>query len=168
MLRHVFKAGGRWQWSQQCVEHRRDPTCHQLALRIQNPSGMNSLRCPWSASCFTSVPNNSGKGGNTGPGSGQLFHSWLGKEKRCSQRNENMCLGRLPLLNVPHDPGGQMAFYVVFTTVILDWLLNLFVFLTQLAASRLPFSLTLIPRAQFEQAHCFSSVPYYYCIGASL
>ena len=46
-----------------------------------------------------------------------------------------------------------MAFYVVFTTVILDWLLNLFVFLTQLPASRLAFSLTRILRAEFEQLH---------------
>lgn len=45
-----------------------------------------------------------------------------------------MCPGRLPLPNVPRDPGVQMAFYVVFTTVVLDRLLNLFVFLTQLPA----------------------------------
>ena len=103
--------------------------------------------------CFASVQSSSGEGGSPGPGSGWLLHGWWGNEKSWSQRNENMCIGRLPLLNVPHDPGGQMAFYVVFTTVILDWLLNLFVFLTQLPASRLAFSLTQILRAGFEQLH---------------
>lgn len=114
---------------------------------------MDSL--PANVSCFASVQRSSGEGGSPVPGSGWLLHSWWGNEKSWSERNENMCIGRLPLLNVPHHPGGQMAFYVVFTTVILDWLLNLFVFLTQLPASCLAFSLTRILRAEFEQLHYY-------------
>lgn len=106
----------------------------------------------WYRSCFASIQSSSGEGSNSGPGSGWFFHSWLRNEKSWSQRNENMCIGRLPLLN---GPGGQMAFYVVFTTAILDWLPNLFVFLTQLPASCLAFSLTRTLRAGFEQLRYF-------------
>lgn len=135
--------------SKQSQESRGDLSPQLVSREQKTSDGQPSAN----VNSFASVQSCSGEGSSPGPGSGWLLHSWWGNEKSWSQRNENMCIGRLPLLNVPHDPGGQMAFYVVFTTVILDWLLNLFVFLTQLPASRLAFSLTRILRAEFEQLH---------------
>lgn len=89
-----------------------------------SPAGFHSAesRHDEQASCVSlvGVQSDPGDSGRTGPRPGWHVHSQLGDGKNPSQSNESMCIGRQPLLNGPHDPGDQMAFYAIFTTVILD------------------------------------------------